>query len=156
MAEYRFFTTWCLDARIEAVWDAIWDAARWPEWWKGVESSVKLAEGDERGVGCVWRQTWRSRLPYALELESTTTRVERPFVLEGAACGSLVGTGRWRFFEGRGTAVTYEWNVRTTKAWMNAVAPVARPVFVWNHDVIMRDGGRGLASFLGARLLARG
>jgi hypothetical protein len=42
------------------------------------------------------------------------------------------------------TAVTYEWNVRTTKAWMNALAPVARPVFAFNHDYVMRRGGEGL------------
>jgi hypothetical protein len=37
---------------------------------------------------------------------------------------------------------------------MNAVAPVARPVFRWNHNVVMHQGGRGLASLLGAQLLA--
>jgi len=155
MPGYRFLTTWCLDAPIHAVWDAVWDAARWPEWWNGVERSVKLAEGDAAGVGCVWQQTWRSRLPYPLQLESRTTRVERPFLIEGVATGDLAGWGRWRFFEGQGTAATYEWDVRTTKPWMNALAPVAGPVFAWNHDVVMRQGGQGLARFLGARLLAQ-
>lgn len=143
-----------LDAPIDRVWDAIWDAARWPEWWPGVESTTKLAEGDQGGVGCVWRQVWRSRLPYPLRLQSRTTRVERPFLIEGEGTGDLAGLGRWRFFEGRGTAATYEWHARTTKAWMNAIAPVAKPVFAWNHDLIMREGGRGLAGFLGAHLLA--
>jgi hypothetical protein len=52
------------------------------------------------------------------------------------------------------TAVLYEWNVRTTKPWMNAVAPLARPVFEWNHNWVMRNGGAGLAGLLGCRLLA--
>ena len=43
------------------------------------------------------------------------------------------------------TAVVYEWNVRTTKPWMNLLAPIARPVFAWNHDWVMRNGGEGLA-----------
>jgi hypothetical protein len=65
--------------------------------------------------------------------------------MEGDAVGELTGTGRWRLFEQGGTtAVTYEWNVRTTKAWMNALAPVARPIFEWNHDYVMRRGGEGL------------
>ena len=155
VARYRFLTTWCLDAPIEQVWEAIWDAATWPSWWRGVESSVKLREGDEGGVGCVWRQRWRSMLPYTLELESRTTRVERPHLIEGSAVGALVGEGRWRLFEGQGTAVTYEWNVATTKPWMNALAPAGRPLFAWNHDAIMREGGRGLARHLDARLLAQ-
>jgi hypothetical protein len=70
------------------------------------------------------------------------------------ADGELAGTGRWRFFDGRDTAVTYEWNVRTTRPWMNVLAPVARPVFRWNHNVVMHQGGQGLADLLGARLLA--
>ena len=52
------------------------------------------------------------------------------------------------------TAVAYEWNVRTTKRWMNAIGPLAAPVFRWNHDVIMGWGGEGLARHLGCRLLA--
>ena len=42
----------------------------------------------------------------------------------------------------------------TTKPWMNLLAPIARPVFEWNHDWVMRNGGEGLASLLGCRLLA--
>jgi len=84
-----------------------------------------------------------------------TTKVERPDLLEGDASGELAGLGRWRLFEQGGvTAVLYEWNVRTTRAWMNLLAPVARPVFAVNHDYVMRNGGQGLARLLGAPLLA--
>ena len=54
------------------------------------------------------------------------------------------------------TAVVYEWNVRTTKQWMNLLAPIARPVFAWNHDTVMGWGGEGLARRVGGRLLAQG
>ena len=40
----------------------------------------------------------------------------------------------------------YEWNVATTKAWMNLLAPLARPVFEWNHDWVMARGGEGIAA----------
>jgi hypothetical protein len=39
--------------------------------------------------------------------------------------------------------VLYEWNVATTKPWMNLIAPIARPVFQWNHDWVMSRGGEG-------------
>jgi hypothetical protein len=39
---------------------------------------------------------------------------------------------------------------------MNLLAPVARPFFAWNHDVVMRWGGEGLSRLVGARLLAVG
>jgi uncharacterized protein YndB with AHSA1/START domain len=165
MTEYRFLTTWCLEAPREPVWDAIWQSERWPEWWRGMVASQRLAEGDETGVGQVGRYTWRSRLPYTLDFEMKTTRVDKPRLLEAHAEGELAGVGRWRLFEEDGegadgadgavTVVVYEWNVRTTKPWMNMLAPVARHVFAWNHDWLMRNGGEGIAGLLGCRLLAQ-
>jgi hypothetical protein len=37
---------------------------------------------------------------------------------------------------------------------MNAGAPLLAPLFVWNHDQVMAEGGRGLARHLGVPLLA--
>ena len=48
----------------------------------------------------------------------------------------------------------FEWRVRTTRRWMNVLAPIARPVFRWNHDRLMRAGGRGLARRLGVEFLS--
>ncbi len=80
--------------------------------------------------------------------------VERPHLLGGEASGELAGTGFWRFYEEGGTtAVVYDWDVRTTKPWMNLVAPVAKPIFRANHNWVMRNGGEGLARKLGVRLL---
>ena len=33
MHEYRFLTTWLVEAERAAIWDALWDSARWPESW---------------------------------------------------------------------------------------------------------------------------
>lgn len=155
MADYRFLTAWLLEAPIDRVWDVIRDAERWPEWWPGVESVVELEPGDERKVGSLSRHRWRSRLPYAVEFDSRTTAVERPHRIEGIATGELAGRGHWRLFERDGvTAVLYQWDVSTTKPWMNRLAPLLRPAFRWNHDAVMRGGGEGLARRVGGRLLA--
>ena len=151
---YRFLTTWVLDAPREAVWEAIHGVEKWPSWWRGVELVQKVVPGDEDGVGSVYRHRWRSVLPYTVAFDMRTTRIEPPHVLEGEAHGELEGLGRWRFYEGEATAVTYEWNVRTTRGWMNAIAPVGRPVFVWSHNVVMRWGGECLARRLGVELIA--
>ena len=77
--------------------------------------------------------------------------------MEGAAHGELDGRGCWRLFEQNDvTAVVYDWRVSTTRPWMNLMAPLARPLFEYNHDTVMRWGGEGLARRLGARLLAAG
>lgn len=154
MADYRFLTTWVIEAPVERVFEAIHASEAWPQWWKGVEEVEREEPGDADGVGALDRYVWKSRLPYRLEFRMRITRVERPKLLEGEAVGELEGMGRWRLFESDGTtAVIYEWHVRTTERWMNALAPVARPFFAWNHDVVMRQGGEGLARLLGAPLI---
>lgn len=153
--EYRFLTTWLLDSAREPVWEAIFDQRAWPSWWRGVRDVVELEPGDATGVGSHSRLTWRSRLPYDLVFEARTRLVERPRLIEADAFGELTGNGRWRLFEQRGvTAVLYEWNVSTTKPWMNALSPLLGPVFEWNHDWVMRGGAEGIARLLGCRLLA--
>jgi hypothetical protein len=157
MARYSFLTTWVLDAPLEPVWDALYETSRWPAWWRGVTEARELVPRGPGGVGGVTRFTFRSRLPYDLTFDMRSTLVERPRVMEGVATGELAGFGRWRFFATDGaTAVVYEWEVETTAWWMNAFAPIGRPLFAWNHDHVMRAGGRGLAELLGATLLAAG
>ena len=155
MADYSFLTTWALAAPLQPVYDAIHDTAAWPSWWKGVEEVERLEEGDADGVGALDRFVWKSKLPYRLEFQMRSTRIDKPYLVEGEAVGELQGRGRWRFFEAPGpvTCVTYEWNIATTERWMNVLAPVAKPVFAWNHDYVMRGGGAGLSRLLNAPLL---
>ena len=121
---------------------------------------MQVDERDSGGpdrVGARFAIEWRSRLPYPVGFEFTVDRVERPHLMAGSAAGELAGTGVWRLFEdGGATAVVYDWQVSTTKRWMNLLSPIARPVFEYNHDVVMRWGGEGLARRLDARLLAAG
>jgi uncharacterized protein YndB with AHSA1/START domain len=156
MVQYRFLTTWRIPAPREAVWDALYDAGRWPEWWPGLSDAAELAPAGPDGIGAVRRFVWRGRLPYTLTVEMRLTRAERPSLLESDASGELEGRGRWTLTDAsRGTAARYDWKVRTTKPWMNWLAPVAGPLFSWNHDVVMRRGEAGLIRYL-ARLTANG
>jgi hypothetical protein len=102
----------------------------------------------------VRRYFWRSRLPYDLVFEATVTRIERPVSLVGVSTGELVGRGTWDLSQdGAVTTVRHTWEVRTTKRWMNLLAPLARPFFAWNHTYSMRQGGEALARLLRARLV---
>ncbi|KVA12975.1 polyketide cyclase [Burkholderia latens] len=151
MAKYRFSTTWRVDAPLAAVWDAIYQVDRWPEWWKSAVRTLEIESGDARGIGALQRYTWKGALPYRLTFDMRVLRVERPHVLEGRASGAIEGDGRWSFTgDGTCTVVRYDWHIRTCERWMNWLEPVARPLFVWNHGVVMREGAKGLARLLGA------
>jgi len=103
----------------------------------------------------VRRYTWRSKVPCRLGFDMRLTRVEPLSLMGGEAVGGLSGTGRWRFEgESDSARVRYDWNVSTTKPWMNLLAPVARPLFKWNHDVVMNWGAEGLARKLGVERLS--
>lgn len=146
MARYRFVTRWKVDTSPERVFDALVRVEEWPGWWRGVERVQRLRDGDERGIGAVHRFTFRSRLPYSLAFEVRTTRVEAPLLLAGEASGELEGVGTWTLRDGDGrTHIEYIWDVRTTRWWMNALAPLARRLFSWNHDRVMDWGRSGLA-----------
>ena len=156
MANYRFVTTWQIKAPAERVWEAIKASSEWPRWWQGVLSVSEVRPGDEKGIGAVQHYVWKSKLPYKLAFDMEVTRSEPPRVLEGRASGELEGTGLWELEEAGGvTSVRYTWAVRTTQAWMNLLAPIARPLFAWNHDFVMANGATGLAQLLGAELLAK-
>jgi len=144
-APLNLLTDWALDAPRDRVWDALMRPQDWPLWWRAVERVELLTEGDANGVGAVRRFTWRTALPYTLTFDMRTTRVEPKTIIEGRAVGELDGVGRWTLSEdGAGTKVRYEWSVAVTQPWMRMLAPVLRPVFAWNHGVVMRWGYDGL------------
>ena len=154
---YRFLTSWLLGTSRAAAWEVLEEPLAWPDWWRGVVRVRELDGGDAERVGSRYRIAWRSRIPYELEFDFVVRKVDPPCCMEGEAEGDLEGAGRWLLFERDGvTAVLYDWRVSTTKPWMRLLGPAARPVFAYNHDVVMRWGGEGLARHLGAELLAAG
>ncbi len=98
------------------------------------------------------QRTRRARQPGEGRQIQAPERGER--AIEGIASGDIEGRGRWTFItDGSVTIVRFEWQVRTTPVWMNFLALFARPLFKWNHDSSMRQGGEALARRLNARLV---
>lgn len=152
---YSFTTYWSVAAPVSTVWPVIFDALNYPSWWKYVKKVTLTRRGDANGLGSVQHHEWATALPYRLVFDIESTIIEPPHVLQGNSAGELVGVGRWELTQdGANTIVRYDWNVSTTKAWMNSLAPLLRPFFAWNHKVVMDEGGRGLARRLNTALTA--
>ena len=157
MAAYSFATRWQTPAPMERVLDVLKEVDRWPAWWRGVRSVERIAQGGADGIGATHRFVFRGRLPYSLAFSMRVTDVTAPSRLAGEATGELVGTGVWTLREVEGvTHIRYDWNVRTTRRWMNLLAPIARPLFARNHDIIMEWGRIGLATQLAMPVLRDG
>lgn len=150
--QYEFVTHWSFSAPLSSVWDAIYHSESWPEWWKGTLGVAELLPGDSDGIGNVRRFSWRGCLPYTLTVEMEVLRLEKFRTIEARARGELEGVGLWTFsHHGDLTSVRYDWRVSTRKPWMNILGPIAKPVFRWNHNVVMRRGERGLKNLLSAK-----
>jgi hypothetical protein len=149
MARYHFTTYWTFDHPVDIVWETIRQMDHWPEWWKYVKSVKKLRDGDENEIGSIRRICWETALPYTIMFDSELTLLERYSRMEGIAYGDLTGSGVWIFSVKNGsTRVRYDWNVEVTKKWMKYFDFIARPVFKWNHDKVMRAGYEGLSQKL--------
>ena len=154
-SQYAFITRWQIKAPLPEVWDTIHDSTHWPLWWKGVVEVKELQKGDIDGVGGIREYTWRSIMPYQLAFKMRLTELEKYKRMKGEAFGELEGMGEWFFEEKNGISfVQYNWNVFTNKAWMNNLAFILKPVFAFNHNVVMSWGAKGLAKKLNAELVS--
>lgn len=153
MADYQFSTVWRVEASVQEVWEILCHPDLWPEWWESLEQIIELKKGDVRGIGALHRYTWKGALPYRITFDIHVLTIQPLCLLEGEASGEVEGRGVWSLTErGRETIVRYDWDIRTNARWMNVLAPLAGPVFRWNHDRVMRDGAKGLARRLGRRV----
>lgn len=161
VAEYQFVSVWRLAAPVASVFQALAEPGDWYTRWRGVADTETLtaeageAGGANHGVGGRVRCVVRSPLGYSLSFDIERVAAAPPWSLDDRVTGDLEGTGRWELAEvGGHTEVCHTWTVRTTKRWMNALAPLGRPVFVWAHRIVMRDGARALSEGLDAPLLS--
>ncbi len=153
-AHYAFITSWKIKAPIDKVWPLIYETESWPHWWRGVQRVKKIRAGNDLGVGAIHEYTWKSVLPYKLSFTMQVTDVERYKMMQGKSTGELQGSGIWHFQQVDGTTyLRYYWDVVTTKRWMNLLSFMLRPIFKYNHDVVMNWGAKGLAEKLGVEVV---
>ena len=144
--EFYIPTTWRIKGRIEQVYDVLSRPREFPRWWPEVYLDVaELKAGDANGVGRVVALRTKGKLPYELNWQAEMTAARKPHGMSVRARGDLDGRGEWTFEQdGDWVVVTYDWTVLATKPWMIYLAPLLKPVFVWNHKWAMQRGFEGL------------
>lgn len=151
--QYSFVTIWKIEAPLQDIWDTISDSSNLPSWWKAVLNVKTIEPGNIDGIGRLEEQTWQGILPYKLTFVIKILAKEPLKSIEFTASGDLEGTGKWSFKdEGNWVTIQHDWQVKTTKPWLNFLTPVLKPILAWNHDEIMRWGAEGIAKKLGANL----
>ncbi|HEX6208718.1 MAG TPA: SRPBCC family protein [Actinomycetota bacterium] len=139
---YRFRSVWRIPATPEVVLELLHELDAWSRWWPEIRESHRVDE--DRAVVRI-----RSALPYDLHL-LLTRRHDTESILEAGIEGDLRGFARFRLRpDGDGsTRLLFEQDVKARKPLMRRLAPIARPLFRWNHARMMRSGRRGLAELV--------
>jgi hypothetical protein len=151
-SRFEFFDEWRLATGSDAVWTVIRDVEGWPNWWRSVRSITPVPEK----TALSYEFRFRTRLPYDMAFAAELTRDDRLLWAGVQVTGRVAGSGRCAAsaIDG-GTLVRFDWWVSPQLAWMRAVAPLARPIFSWNHRSLMAEGAVGLARRLDTHLLAK-
>jgi len=149
---YRFQTRWQLAAAPDAAYAVLEDVVHYGDWWAQVREAQQLSPtaADLR---------IRSVLPYDLRIRlDQHTRDATRRLLVADLSGDIEGLAGWTITEessagagGPRCVVQFDEDVMARSPLLRRLAPLARPAFIANHAVMMRDGERGLARRLGAR-----
>ena len=140
---YKFESVWHFNAPPDDVFQALERLADYPLWWPEVKA-VRPLGSDSFEVTC------KSTLPYELRFE-TTQGIRDPVgrILEAKMVGDLEGFSRWTLSSQRtGTSATFDEEVVVNKPLLRKLEPIARPAFKANHTRMMRNGERGLRTYL--------
>ena len=143
LTRYVFRSVWSVEARFDDVFSVLADVRTYPAWWPEIRAVHELGDGRVEMVA-------RSLLPYDLCFVSEErTENRRPGVIDARLSGDLEGFARWSVERvGARCKLVYDQEVDTHKRLLNALAPVARPVFRINHWLMMRHGQAGLRTFM--------
>ena len=145
---FHFRSTWKIPWDLVAIWNAIGDVDRWPEWWPSI-TDVWVVRGPTLPVtvGTITEFRVRSPLGYALRFRSEVTAFDLGEWIETKVRGNLSGRGRWDFSHGAGvTSAILAWDVAVTRPVLARLAAlgVVRSAVSWAHDRVMAGGEDGL------------
>jgi hypothetical protein len=153
MPDFALTTIWTIPAPIEAVWWCLLDTENWTTWWSYVVSVERIDNSASSKFNHTRRYLWHTCLPYVLSLDLRVTKLQTYQCISVAVSGDLQGYGDCQFIAVNNvcTQIEFHWYVTACKPWMNRLTWLAHPVFVWNHDKVMRQGERGLIRYLAAK-----
>ena len=143
---YHFETVWRLTFPPDEVFAVLANVESYTAWWPGMRRIKGLDE-------TTFETEVRSVLPFSLVFRTIITRQDRQAgLLEADLRGDLEGFSRWTITAtDAGAQAIFEEDVIARNRLLRVLAPIARPVFRWNHAVLMNHGEQGLSAFLAGR-----
>jgi hypothetical protein len=140
---YRFRSVWSVGYSPSDAFDVLADIGSYPHWWPEVRRAVRVAD-DVAQLHC------RSLLPYELVFQAKhNAKDPENGLLRADLEGDMDGVVSWRIHPHEdGSRLVYEQVVTVRKPLLRRLALLGRPVLKANHELMMRNGQRGLRTYL--------
>ena len=142
MTDFDFHSVWTLPASADRVYDVLANAERYSQWWPQIR---RVRATDEHSGS----MSIRSAVPLTLlvfgrrEVEDSVDRY-----LKVRLSGAMTGWSSWAVRPtGSGCIAEFRQQVAVSGA-LGSASKIAKPVFEWNHEAMMRGGHRGLSAYL--------
>jgi hypothetical protein len=143
LAFYRFRSEWRAGASTGTAFEVLKDIERYPQWWPEVKRVRRI--DDARAEVRI-----RSLVPYVLNVTLQEDIADpQAGLLRTSISGDLVGWSSWTITAlAGGSGLLYEQEVEVAKRLVSLLSPIARPLFRFNHALMMRRGEQGLNRYL--------
>lgn len=140
---YTFGSVWHVSAAPDDVFHALARLADYPLWWPEIRDV--RPRGDQ-----AFQLTCKSTLAFRLSFAAMPIVHDRATrVLEARLTGDLEGSCRWTIgVHATGTSATFDAEVMPQKTLLRRIGPLARPALHATHSRMMRNGERGLRTYL--------
>ncbi|MBT2263872.1 SRPBCC family protein [Rhodococcus erythropolis] len=142
MTDFDFHSVWTLPASVDRAYDVLADAEKYSQWWPQIRRVRTIDE--HSGSMAI-----RSAVPLTL-LVFGRREVEDPIgrYLKVRLSGAMTGWSSWAVRSaGSGCTAEFRQQVAVSGA-LGLASKIAKPVFEWNHEAMMRGGHRGLTAYL--------
>jgi len=141
---FRYDRTFEFAVRRDALWAALTDTARFPEWWPWLRS-FELDGTTATGLtpGTVATCAIKAPLPYTLDFQVHVERVDCCRSIDTHVTGDLRGPARLEVGSGSAASAStarLTWAVDLQAPMLSAASLIARPVLVWAHDRVVSSG----------------
>lgn len=142
VTDFDFHSVWTLQASADRVYAVLADAERYSQWWPQIR---RVRATDEHSGS----MAIRSAVPLTL-LVFGRREVEDPVArhLQVRLSGAMTGWSSWVVRPAEsGCVADFRQQVAVSGA-LGLASKIAKPVFEWNHEAMMRGGHRGLSAYL--------
>jgi uncharacterized protein YndB with AHSA1/START domain len=135
--EFGFDRSWEFELPPDQLWALLSDTSAFPTWWPWLRAFDPIPLEAGASTRCVIGPP----LPYVLTVDIAIAEVVTERLVRVDVAGDVQGPARLEVEpRDNGSVARLAWDVEVRRPMLRAAARVARPVLLWGHDWVVRNG----------------